>query len=147
MNNNKGQSVFEVVIALGLITLVLLSVVAIAGLSIKNTIFSRNNTFATRISEEALEWLNKKKNENWDTFKAKDYANPTVSTWCFTTLSWDKNNVCDEEDYISETTLKREILLDSIDEDNIEVKVKVYWTDSGGYHEVSSDTIFSNWKN
>lgn len=144
--NNKGQSIFEVILALGLISLIIVAIVAMAGLSIKNSSFSRNTTLATRYSEEALEWLRGQRDENWDSF----YLNAQNLKWCLPSLSWvdAKIGVCGDDDQISNTNLLREVDFgfDPLEPTSIETTVRIYWTDAGGYHEVTSITSFSDWR-
>lgn len=142
MKKNKGQSIFEVILALGLIALVLLSIVAVAGISVKNSSFSKNNTLAVRYSEEALEWIKQQKEENWTDF----YDNTQNSTWCLRSLSWNIANECEYSHYIPDTELKREVVFSNRLTTSVQATIKVYWTDAGGYHEAVSDTILTNWK-
>jgi hypothetical protein len=144
--NTKGQSIFEVVLALGLITLVIVAIVAVAGISIKNSSFSRNSTLATRNSEATLEWLRGQRDEDWDDF----YVRAVSLKWCLPNLTWEGSKIgeCEDSDYIEDTILKREIdfVVDPLDSTNIETSVKIYWIDAGGYHEVNSVTNFSDWR-
>jgi len=142
----SGQSVFEVILALGLITLIMVAVVALAGISIKNSSYSRSSTLATRNSEAALEWLRGQRDENYDDF----YTRAENLKWCLPNLNWNDASIgkCGDEDLIEGTTLKREVEfnIDSLDSTSVETLVKVYWSDAGGYHEVSSVTDFSDWR-
>jgi Tfp pilus assembly protein PilV len=144
--NNKGQSIFEVILALGLISLIIVAIVAMAGISIKNSSFSRNTTLATRYSEEALEWLRGQRDDNWDVF----YSKALNLKWCLPTLTWLDAEIgaCGEEDQITGTSLSREVnfSFNPLEPSSVETTVKMYWIDAGGYHEVSSVTSFSDWR-
>lgn len=144
MKFNKGQSIFEVIAAIGLISLIMIVIVAMAGLSVKNNSYSRNNTLATRSSEETLEWLKEQKDTNWT-----DFSEHAVNQkWCFPTLSFVDGKVgpCGSEDFIQGTEIKREVNFSTIDTSNIQTITTIYWTDTGGYHEVSSVTDLTNWQ-
>lgn len=137
----KGQSIYEAVVALGLISLVLFAIVAIAGISVKGGSFSKNTTLATRSSEEVFEWLKKQKDENWEDF----YSKTQDTVWCFTDLSWSLDEKCGSNDFVLETELKREVYFTQVTE-GVKVQIKVYWTDAGGYHEVNMESVLTNWK-
>jgi len=146
--NNLGQSLMEVVLALGLITLIMTTVVAAASISITNSSFSKNQTLSTRLSEATLEWLRGERNENWENFLSQALSGGIQQTRCFTTLSWEDSTLgpCDpESDGISNTSLKREVDFFLVDQSTVEVSVRIYWIDAGGYHEVSSSTCLTNW--
>ncbi|MBU0998197.1 hypothetical protein KJ570_01535 [Patescibacteria group bacterium] len=141
--NILGQSLMEVVLALGLITLIMVTVVAAASISITNSSFSKNQTFSTRLSETTLEWLRGERDNSWDDFSQRAES----LTWCLPELNWDTANSrnCNSEEYISDTFLKREVDFSLVDQSTIEVTVRIYWIDAGGYHEINSSTYLTNW--
>ena len=145
--NILGQSLVEVVLALGLITLIMVTVVAAASISITNSSFSKNQTLSTRLSETTLEWLRGQRNEDWDYFLSQGLSGGIQQTKCFTTLFWDDSNIgsCSDTEYIPDTFLKREVDFYLVDSSTIEVTVRIYWIDAGGYHEVNSSTYLTNW--
>lgn len=144
---NSGQSIFEVIIALAIITLILVSLVALAGISIRNSTFSRNRTNSTRVNQETLEWLRGERDTSWAEFTAK----AATGTWCLPSLSWTDAQIgtCgqDQGSYVAGTIFRREITFSSISQTSIQVLVRVYWTDSQGEHETRATTNFTNWKN
>lgn len=141
----SGQSLFEVVIALGVITIILVSLVILAALSISNATFSKNKTTATRLSQETLEWLRSERDSSWAVF-ANHAATPI---WCMPTLSWSANfaGACAQGTTITGTILSRELTFSSLDPDTIQVVVRLFWTDSQGSHESRTTTNFTNWRN
>jgi len=142
----SGQSIFEVVVALAIITLILVSLVALAGISIRNSTFSRNRTSSTRINQETLEWLRGERDNDWIAFSAK----AATGTWCLPSLNWAEAQIgacgSDAGSYVN-TVFRRELIFSSISATNIQVLVRVYWTDSQGEHETRATTNFTNWKN
>jgi len=146
--NILGQSLMEVVLAIGLITLIMVTVVAAASISITNSSFSKNQTLSTRFSEATLEWLRGERNEDWDYFLSQALPEGIEQTICFTTLSWDGSTLgsCDpDSEGISDTPLKREVDFSLVDESTVGVAVRIYWIDANGYHEVNSSTYLTNW--
>ncbi len=144
---NKGQSLFEVVLALGIISIIIVGVVLLASSSIRNSSFSRNKTQAARYAQETTEWLRGERDTSWETFLAKAQA----VTWCLPALSWASaiNRSCHETEVISGTPFQREVAFsfpEGGDANTIEAEIKVYWNDSQGLHEVNSITVFTNWR-
>jgi len=59
---------FEVVLALFIITMIIVAVVILSTASISNSLFSRNKTLANKYSQEAIEWLRSQRESNSATF-------------------------------------------------------------------------------
>lgn len=146
----KGQSLFEVVMAVGLITLVMVSVVALATLSIRNVTFSKNQTLATQYSQEALEWIRGERDANWDDFYtiALGEDNSSFGKYCISNLTFTTTGTCSGESMIPGTLFIREVVftVDPAKENEVGTKVSVYWADGAGFHEVVSDTVFTDWR-
>lgn len=147
---NKGQSLFEVVLALSIISLIIFGVVILATASIRNSDFSRNKALATRYSQEATEWLRGQRDADWTIFLANSDA--AGKTWCVNLepiTGWGTQGICASASFIGTTIFKREVILTTITvngENAVEAKVKVYWDDSQGYHEINSVTDFTNFR-
>lgn len=141
----KGQSIFEVVLALGVITAICVGIVSLTVNSIKNANFSKNKTVAGKYSQEAIEWLREVRDNDFEEFQT--YA--STINWCIPSLSWDQIGLCDDEDKIAGTPLLRSLEFSSGlvgGKTVIEASVKVYWEDSQGYHEVNTVTSFTDWR-
>lgn len=143
---NKGQSLFEVVLALGLSTLIIVALVSLASNSIKNAAYSRNKTYATRYTQEATEWLRGERDGDWDVFRENIYFCEGQSfVQCLDTLTWRNCGICGDAEFI-DTTFKREISFSEIVADSVTVEITTYWTDSQGIHEMRSNTILTDWR-
>ncbi len=145
--HNKGQSLFEVILALAMTTLILVALVALVTNSIRNSSYSRNKTYATRYSQEAAEWLRGERDADWDAFSDNVVlACPILPyTQCLDTLAWGNCGVCSGTEFI-ENIFKREVSFSDIAADSITVEIKTFWTDSQGIHEVRSSTILTDWR-
>lgn len=145
--SQDGQSMFEVVVALAIMTLILVALVALAGISIRNSTFSKNRTSSTRINQETLEWLRGERDNGWPAFSQR----ASSGTWCLPDLSWAQAQIgtcgSDAASYVLGGVFRREIIFSSVSATNIEVLVRVYWTDSQGQHETRATTNLTNWKN
>lgn len=142
---NKGQSLFEVVFAVGVSALIITTIVVLAANSVANSTFSRNKALAGRFTGEAIEWLRGQRDADWDFFLDK----AQTETWCLPDLDWDLafTGACADTATISrDANFKREINFNMIDLGNIETKIIVYWTDAKGLHESSTVTNFTDWR-
>ena len=146
LSTNSGQSLFEVVVAVGLSALILVGIASLSSASVRNSGYSRNNAQATKYAQEALEWLRSQRDAGWNNLL--DHSNDTGKVHCINTLppsAWDVI-VC--QDMISGTTFSRTVTLttDSSDSNKIDAFVTVSWTDAQGTHNVKSQTRFTNWR-
>lgn len=144
--SESGQSLFEVVLALALITLVIVALVILASNSIRNVTFSRNKTRATRLAQQANEWIRGQRDADWDAFAANATScGSPPHTQCLNTLSWGNCGSCGDSELVGDI-FKREISFPEVNAQDILVETKVYWTDAQGVHEVRSTTILTDWR-
>ena len=143
---NSGQSLFEVVLALGMATLIMVALVALASSSIKNSGYAKNKTYATRHTQEVMEWLRGQRDGDWDVFSANLNFCPTPPhVQCLETLVWGNCGTCSDTEFI-DTIFKREVSFSDIEVDSVTVEITTYWTDSQGIHEVRNSTILTDWR-
>jgi Tfp pilus assembly protein PilV len=81
-----GQSLFEVLVAVGISALILLGVVSLATSSVRNSNFSKNNSQATKYTQEEMEWLREQRDADWSAFMSS-----VGGGGCSGTLSWGGN--------------------------------------------------------
>ncbi|MEK7536253.1 MAG: hypothetical protein AAB559_00540 [Patescibacteria group bacterium] len=140
---NKGQSMFEVVLALFIITLIIVAVVILSTTSISNSLFSRNKTLANKYSQEAIEWLRSQREENFAIFTLA--ANTPV--YCLNSLAFTNVGLCLDTEIITATIFKRELTFSKsvISGKNIiSATVVTSWSDSKGLHQARAVTNFSD---
>lgn len=143
----EGQSLFEIMLALAVSTLIIVAIVTLASNAIRNTTFSRNKTLATRFSQEATEWLRGERDTDFSVFETR----ALTPLYCLPSLSWAASSIgsCSSGQEIVNTIFRREVSFATSlvsGKTLIEVGVKVYWTDGQGTHEVRSVTNFSDWR-
>jgi Tfp pilus assembly protein PilV len=153
----KGQSLFEVMFALVLVTLVIVAVVGLATVSVRNNLYAKNNTLAKRYAQEVMEWLRKKRDAGpWAVFwnyagsgSENVYCLPTLDS-NFTPGSWSLGagvSSCADDEYINNTVYLRELrLLQEGTNDKVKATVTVTWTDSKGQHSVPIVSEFTKWE-
>ncbi len=144
-DNQSGQSLFEVLVALAISTIIVISLISLVSNSIRNTTFSRNKTLAARYAQEATEWLRGQRDEDMETFK----TNTLTIIWCLSDLAWNTPGSCADDNTIEDTNFIREVTFNSSllgGKSIIQADVLVTWDDSQGVHEVRSSTNFSDWR-
>ncbi|HSX49290.1 MAG TPA: hypothetical protein VLE44_03450 [Candidatus Saccharimonadales bacterium] len=141
-SNSKGQSFFEVVVAMGLISIVLVTLVAMASLSIRATTFSRSQTEAVRLTQQASEWLRGEKDASWTIFKTRAAS----GTWCLDSLTWSRPGTCSANNIVPGTIFTRQVKFTNIDAVTIQSDIQTTWADAQGTHTSTTGVIFTNWK-
>ena len=146
---SSGQTLFELVVALGIGILMITAVVVLVTGSVKNSSFSQNNAMATRFAQEGLEWAKGEKEESWSSiFDKSSIGNGT--SYCLQTLSW--SNGSSNCTQIANTVLTRTITMKKLDTDNngeyetIQATSSVTWADSNQTHDITLDTQFTDWR-
>jgi len=139
-----GQSLFEVVVAVGVFALIIAAIVGLATSSIRNTTFTRNNALATRYSQEAVEWLRTQRDTDWTSFHTRAVAVPP--TYCMANLSWADFGDCGLSDEIAETILFRQVDFSDVTDTSVTATITTSWTDSQGTHQVEVSTEFTDWR-
>ena len=166
---NAGQSLYEVIFALGIAALVLTGIVSLAATSVRNSAFTRNNAQATKYAQEATEWLRGERDADWGAFVGIVSAN---AVYCLDDSplnpgSWSNPGICGGNEYIEDingtTIFLRQVTFACFrtnpvppppfestgcsdpSVDNVEVAVSVSWNDAQGTHEVKSITRLTNW--
>lgn len=145
----SGQSLFEVVVALGVSTIVMVSLVSLTSVSLKNASFSKNKTEASRYAQEAVEWLRQQRDGDPDGFA----TNVQTPTWCINELSWVQIGACTSGQVIVDTIFTRQVsfsnsvvVVSGQNKNLTSVDVEVSWVDATGTHIVKNSTDFSDWR-
>lgn len=134
---------FEVILALFIITMIVVAVVFLSTNSISNSLFSRNKTTAGRYSQEAVEWLRSERESNFNSFlQVADTSN-----YCLDTLSFANTGSCGDDELIPDTVFTRELIFDkhiSLGKTIIDATIVTSWSDSRGLHEARAVTSFND---
>jgi type II secretory pathway pseudopilin PulG len=144
INNQKGQSLFEVVVAIGLIGVALVAVVGLLVQGQQNTTLSKDRSAGARAVVEVTEWLRSERDTDWGAFRTRANNSPT---WCLNTLTWPSTTgVCGanapDQPFAKEVTLTPDA-----NNPNCMVKatVRIKWL--GGDDTVdTTEYILTNWK-
>jgi Tfp pilus assembly protein PilV len=162
----RGQSLFEVVLAIGISAIIIIALVALTSSAIRNATFSKNKTLSTHLSQEATEWLRSQRDADWQTF-INNIASPCTippHTQCLLNPpSWGNcagsgGSCTDKIDNVFERKVSfscKEIseanpegswkLCNDPSVNAVETLVVVSWEDAQGVHEAKSSTILTSW--
>ncbi len=159
-NSNNGQSMFEVMLALAVASVILIAIVSLAGKSIGNSTYSREENLAQNYSKELSEWIKKEKETSWTSL----VANLGASTdWCMIWLGWGApttSSSCGVSDYITGTKYIRSVNFGCYEKNStsevslncsnsgvnlVKYSIITSWTDSTGIHNSSINSSLSNW--
>lgn len=139
---SRGQSLFEVVFAVGVMAIILVGVVSLATKSISNSSMSESNAVATKYVQEGVEWIRGQRDAQWINLTGHigTYCLPSnpLSSWGGTTIP------C--PGIVGDRSFLRRAILTTVNSTTIDAAVEVSWTDSSGTHTVRSVTRFTNWK-
>ena len=141
---NKGQSMFEVVIALFIISMIIVGVVSLSTISLSNSIFSRNKTLAGRFTQEASEWIRSQREQDSALFITNVTANVN---YCLQELVWTNTGKCSSSEVITGTIFTRQATFSTstiTGKSIVEATIITFWNDSKGYHEAKSVTNFND---
>jgi len=147
-----GQSLFEVVFAIGVAAVVLVGVVSLSTVSVRNTDFSKNNAIATKYAQEGGEWLRQKRDESWtnfiDSFTSSGYINlgdnfVTSSPAIDTVFSRRFKTTCN---ILSGASVTPTACGPGSSANSVDVFIEVYWTDGNGTHTVNNVTTLTSWR-
>lgn len=141
-NLEKGQSLFELVVAIAISALIIVAIVSLTTNSIQISNFSKNKALAATYAQQATEWLRGQRDGDPTTF----FAKATTPAWCLqnlvlTTPAANPSTDCTGK--ITGTIFNRWVTFTENVQGGkmvVEADVVVSWTDSQGVHEVINAT-------
>jgi len=155
--NNKGQTLVEVIVAVGIIVIVLVAVVAGVVQSVRNTRFAKEQATATRYAQETIEWLRRQRDElGWEPFYNlldADAASGVV-TYCLSSLPetslifealLDKGaSSCSQ---IGTSVFSREMTVTLAEtQDSVDMVVRVSWQEGERAHNSELTGKLAKWE-
>ncbi len=138
----RGQSLFELVVAIAISALIIVAIVSLTTNSMQNSNFSKNKALAATYAQQATEWLRGQRDSDINSFM----VHATTPAWCLQNLAFTSpasNPATDCIGKITGTLFNRWVTFTVNVQGGktvVEADVVVSWTDSQGIHEVISAT-------
>lgn len=136
LNGTKGQTLIEVLVALGVAGLVLSAIGVSIGSALNNTQFSKNQNTASQYAQEGMEQVRKLRDSQWATFSGLVPSNG-VSDYCLDQGSATfkrAGSECSLSSFNIDNTFVRKISLEKngspCSGNATKVVVSVSWTDN-----------------
>jgi Tfp pilus assembly protein PilV len=149
-HSQKGQTLFELIIAIAIGVVIITGIVILTTLSVGNSTLSKNDASGLRYAQEGIEWIRAERDKSWATTVSK--SSSTTQNYCISTLSWSTSGTCTTAQTISGTIYTRTLSLTSHDYDGdsltetIDAIVLIRWSEGGKQHTSQLATQLTSWK-
>ncbi len=140
---NKGQSMFELLVAVFAVGFTLVALIGLVGRSVGNSAFGKERSQAARLTQEAIEWLRSERDEDWMVFYNRSSGSGVC--YCLRSLDWVSTS-CSACENIEGVSMRRTATLRRLDSSNVQAEVVTTWNDATGAHESRVTTYFTNWR-
>lgn len=150
--NQDGQTLVEIIIAIGMIIIALTTLVAGIAFGIANNRFARDEVLAKDNTRQATEWFRSIRDSmGWAGFYALITSHVPPVTYCLPVLpltsdqlSTLPNSACSTQQTITGTLFYRSMSVTVPSANEIDATVTVMWTDGSKTHQTTSDVqLFS----
>lgn len=137
----RGQSLVEVVVAVGVVILLVTGLIVGTTTSLKGSEFSTYKSRALKYTQEAMEVIRNMRDQSWASLAAKS------GVWCL-----DKTGIWSQAQGATcsvniDGFFTRSVTFtwDGVN-NRMKVDVEVTWEDSGGTHTSTLTTYFTQWR-
>ena len=142
--NQAGQSLVEILIAMAVITVVLVTLVAAVVMAIRGVRFSKEKIRANFLAAEGLEWVrNQRGSLGWVDFAL--YATAAGARYCLKDLTLGQIGACGDNDLVS-IIFTRELVLSTVGTSGVKAIVTVSWNDGVQAFNSEIQTTFRQWE-
>jgi|GEM_PF-1189894 len=143
MQKNRGAALLEVIIAIGIVTLVMTTLVSLMTVSLKSASFSQAKTLGTKYSQEGMESVRQMRSVlGWDSFVATLQADGSSMTYCLSTVPQTAvqftaltNSPCTTTQFVDAKSLFQRSAIISVttigSRTSVSVTITTTWNDSG----------------
>lgn len=126
MKQKKGQSLIELIVALGMMSLLLVALLALVSLSVRNSRLAKNYNQALSLAQEGVETMRAWRDFSWNGVVASARITPydLPENWV---VEDGLSNDCDPDNYQIIGIFSRCVLVSLETIDSATVTVTVYW--------------------
>jgi hypothetical protein len=144
LKNSQGQSLVEVLVAVGAMSLLLVALLALVSLSIRNSRLAKDRAQAVALAQEGVELMRAYRDYSWTEFssivQAEEYDLPYI--W---TVEMGLSDVCIKTPTINDL-FYRCVRVDMLVANEAEVEVRVAWMEGSQLQETTQLTKLSLWE-
>ena len=150
----SGQTLIEMIIAIGLVVLVLTTLVSALTLGIKNNRFAREQSQAKNYVREGTEWARSIRDRlGWESFYDMVAQDGNPVSYCLSSLPTTAqdaeeltNRICTSQETINNTVFRRTAFFSFGNTDKeLTLTVTVDWNDGSAIHTSTSTIILRQW--
>jgi Tfp pilus assembly protein PilV len=140
---SAGQSLIEVVVAVGMISILLVALLSLVSLSLKNSRMAQARTQAVSLAEEGIELMRAYRDYSWTTILSQAGNNYDLPVnWVVTD---GLASLCPDQPTINDTYWRCvDLVLQGADE--LAVEISVSWIEGGQTFSTVQDTNLSLWE-
>ena len=162
---NKGFSLIEIIVAIGVIISVFIGSIALISFTISSTRVARSKTMAIGLAQEGLEIVRNIRDNNWLNYKRKvsnwrdglsfgdwrvQYNNPALISFVNAPLQINTSGFYGYNGIAgfsggTDTPFSRKITLEYIGNNQLKVISEVTWQERGINNSVKAETRLYNW--
>ncbi len=157
LKDQAGQTLIEIIIAVGLVVLVLTSISAGLAISVRNNRHAKSMEEAKQYAREGTEWFRRMRDQlGWDSFAQAVRSDGASVTYCLATLPQTGaefialgNQTCSATQVISGTVFTRSMALTTSGgaaPDTVTALITVGWSDGGKQFASQSTTTLRRWR-
>lgn len=155
--HQAGQTLIEIIIAVGLVVLVLTSVSAGVAISVRNNRHAKSMEEAKQYTREGAEWFRRMRDQlGWDSFAQAVRGDGASITYCLPSLPQSgaefialNNQTCTATQVISGTVFNRSMVLTTSSgsiPDTVTAVISVSWNDGGKQFASQSTLTLRRWR-
>lgn len=160
-----GQTILEVVFAVGLVSLILVTLIGVITIAIRDARIAKNQSLATKFATEGLEALRTIRDANWNNLASSvTDCNKTKASYLYQSSQvWTLRFTPSYDQFVNSTTgiFNRKVFVlpvyrnsgnltdcgsigSTIDTNSYQVFVQVIWEESSGQSITQSSTLLTN---
>ena len=146
MKRHSGQSFIEVIVALGMMSLLLVALLALMSLSVRNSRQAQTQTRALALAQTGVELMRAYRDYSW-TLLEQEINNINAynlpENWV---VADGLSAFCDTDNYTISSIFSRCVKISLEEIDLIQVVATVYWQEGGQQHSVQQLSRLSKWE-
>lgn len=141
-NKKSGQSLVEVVVAVGVMALLLTAVLSLISLSVKNSRLAKDRTKAANLAQEGIELMRTYRDLSWTGLLEKAGLNYDLAENWTVETDW---TGCSQENNVDDF-FKRCVDIQTEGSEQVSIQVIVSWQEGSQIYQTVQTTNLSLWE-